>query len=41
MTPAAVRLISETRNYYDGPAFTGLALVGMGVTVFGVWLARK
>ncbi len=30
MTPAAVRLISETRNYYDGPAFTGLALGQLG-----------
>ena len=24
-----------------GETLTGLALVGMGITVFGVWLARK
>ncbi|MBL8458124.1 MAG: EamA/RhaT family transporter, partial [Zoogloea sp.] len=24
-----------------GETLTGLALIGMGLTVFGVWLARK
>ncbi|HNN92498.1 MAG TPA: SpvB/TcaC N-terminal domain-containing protein, partial [Pseudomonadota bacterium] len=30
MSPAGLRLLSETRNYYDGAAFTGLALGNLG-----------
>jgi drug/metabolite transporter (DMT)-like permease len=38
LTPPTTALIAWA---VFGETLTGLALVGMGVTVFGVWLARK
>jgi drug/metabolite transporter (DMT)-like permease len=38
LTPASTALIAWA---LFGETLTGLALVGMGLTVFGVWLARK
>ena len=38
LVPPATALIAWA---LFGETLTGLALLGMGVTVFGVWLARK
>jgi drug/metabolite transporter (DMT)-like permease len=38
LTPPTTALIAWAAF---GETLTGLALVGMGITVFGVWLARK
>ena len=38
LTPPSTALIAWAMF---GETLTGLALVGMGLTVFGVWLARK
>jgi drug/metabolite transporter (DMT)-like permease len=38
LTPPSTALIAWA---LFGETLTGLALVGMGLTVFGVWLARK